>query len=269
MSKLLSAEFMRLWKTKIFWICFGFMAAFGVFTGLKVGKEVEFDNAFFIFPVVIGFVLATFCSLFIGTEYSDGTLRNKLIVGHKRGVVYLTNLVVCFTAAVVMTLVCLFTVCVVGCPRLGWFTNDIKVILLLLGISFLLMLSYTAIYTLVCMLISSKAIAVVGCLLGVMVLMVVATIVKSRLEEPDYYDSYTYTDSAGTTVEDTQPNPYYLSGTKREVYQTVLEILPTGQSLQIALWIVVNPLLIAGYSLIIILVTTLAGIMAFQRKDLK
>ncbi|HKM33455.1 MAG TPA: ABC transporter permease subunit [Lachnospiraceae bacterium] len=269
MSKLLSAEFMRLLKAKIFWICFGFMAAFGIFIGLKVEKGVDFDQAFFIFPLVMGFVLAAFCSLFIGTEYSDGTLRNKLIVGHKRGVVYLTNLLVCFTAALSMTLVSLFTVCVLGVPRLGWFTEDTKVILLLLLISFLLLLSYTAVYTLVCMLISSKAIAAVGCLLGVMVLMVVAATVKSRLEEPKYYDFYTYTDSAGTTEEDTQPNPNYLSGTKREVYQAVLEILPTGQSLQISLWTVVNPLRMAGYSLIIIFVTTLAGILVFQRKDLK
>ena len=49
------------------------------------------DNGFFGCALFIGIVMAVFCSLFIGTEYSEGTIRNKIIIGQKRGAVYLSN----------------------------------------------------------------------------------------------------------------------------------------------------------------------------------
>lgn len=269
MSRLLSAEFMRLWKSKIYWICFGIMAVFGLFVGLKMEKRVGFENAFFIFTMIIGFVMATFCSLFIGTEYSDGTLRNKLIVGHKRISIYFTNLLVCFIAALSMTLIYIITVSITGIPRMGWFQVDMKIILWFFLISIVLIFAYVSIYTIISMLISSKAVVAVICLLGLFALLFVAAIIKSRLEEPEYYDGYVITTSEGTTQEEKQLNPNYLTGIKREIYQNVLEFLPTGQSLQIALWTVVNPLRMAGYSLLILITTTVCGILVFQGKDLK
>ena len=41
------------------------------------------DNGFFGCALFIGIVMAVFCSLFIGTEYSEGTIRNKIIIGQK------------------------------------------------------------------------------------------------------------------------------------------------------------------------------------------
>ena len=41
------------------------------------------DNGFFARALFIGIILAVFCSLFIGTEHNDGTIRNKIIVGQK------------------------------------------------------------------------------------------------------------------------------------------------------------------------------------------
>ena len=41
------------------------------------------DNGFFARALFIGIILAVFCSLFIGTDHNDGTIRNKIIVGQK------------------------------------------------------------------------------------------------------------------------------------------------------------------------------------------
>ena len=37
----------------------------------------------------IGIILAVFCSLFIGTEHNDGTIRNKIIVGHEKSKLFI------------------------------------------------------------------------------------------------------------------------------------------------------------------------------------
>ena len=91
MSRLLSADFARLFKNKYFWICSIFMAGFGVF--MQVMNYVSCvsnntvphpDTIFFSFSLLTGILLSAFISLFIGTDYSDGTMRSKLVIGHTR-----------------------------------------------------------------------------------------------------------------------------------------------------------------------------------------
>ena len=90
MSKLLSAGFIRLRKDKIFWIALIFMFGAGVFFPVMRYMDMQqsgyinnIDNGFFACALFIGIVMAVFCSLFIGTEYSDGTIRNKVVIGQK------------------------------------------------------------------------------------------------------------------------------------------------------------------------------------------
>ena len=95
MTKVLSANFMRLKKDKVFWIGLVFMFAAGIFFPVmrymdmkQTGTINPIDNAFLGCVLFIGIIMAVFCSLFIGTEYSDGTIRNKVIVGQNRNAIY-------------------------------------------------------------------------------------------------------------------------------------------------------------------------------------
>ena len=105
MSKLLSANFMRVKKNKPFWGCIIFMLFLGVSLPIAQYMQVEelnqtrqevyetvLDQQFFTFVMFIGLVASVFCGLFLGTEYSDGTIRNKVVVGHTRNGIYLANL---------------------------------------------------------------------------------------------------------------------------------------------------------------------------------
>ena len=211
---------------------------------------------------------------FIGTEYSDGTIRNKIIVGHKRSAIYLANLI---TAGAVSLLLCgisfLTTLCF-GLPLLGGFTNDLKVILAIALCTLLLSLALASIFTLIALLCQNKAFTAILCVVFAFIVLLVGGYVIQRLQEPETYDAYVTTmgeegAGASSTVQKDIPNPNYLRGTQRQIYQFLADFLPGGQAIQCNSCIVSNPPLLYAYSILIILGTTGAGLLLFARKDLK
>ncbi|MEN6489658.1 MAG: ABC transporter permease subunit [Smithella sp.] len=272
MSKLLRANFVRLKKDKVFWIGMAFMFAFGIFGVIQKcinDPTAPPDQLLFIFPVLIGIVSAAFCSLYIGTEYSDGTIRNKLIIGHKRSIVYLSNFITCSAAGILMSLSYITAVAVLGFPLLGLPQMNAGAAIILLLTSLVMIIACTALFTLLCMLNQNKAVAAVVCILSIIVLLVLASMIKSRLDAPEFYNSYIITDSSGNTATEPVRNPLYLEGTKREVYQFFLDFLPTGQAIEISSQTTPHLWLMPLYSLFIAIASTLSGVLCFYKRDLK
>lgn len=121
MFKLLSANLSRLKKEKVFWAVILFMFGLGLFFVLssynetfRYNSSISLDKKLFEYSLVIGCCTAVFCSIFTGTEYSNGTIRNKLIVGHTRSAVYLANWIISAAAAIVMMLAFLIPYCLTG-----------------------------------------------------------------------------------------------------------------------------------------------------------
>ncbi len=102
MRKLLSADFYRLGRDKAFWIGALAMLAYTVgamlsnchqaMEDVESGFPYALETFYFVYALLIGLLISVFTSLFLGSEYSDGTIRNKLVVGHKRSDVYLSKL---------------------------------------------------------------------------------------------------------------------------------------------------------------------------------
>ncbi len=95
MIKLLNAGFNRLRKSILFWILIITIIVISCFVVLqeyndvvKHGEVISTEQVIFIFSPYIGIMIAVFVSFFIGVEYSDGTIRNKVVVGHKRTNIY-------------------------------------------------------------------------------------------------------------------------------------------------------------------------------------
>ena len=91
MNRLLAANFSRLLKSKAFWVCCIYAFVYGIFmqvmnylTTTASGEVPLIDNLFFSFSIITGILLSAFVSLFLGSEYNDGTIRNKLVNGHTR-----------------------------------------------------------------------------------------------------------------------------------------------------------------------------------------
>ena len=277
MSKLLTSGFSRLWKNKYFWICNVGMAAFAVLlvmssyiTAIKYETQAYLDGIIFSYVPFVGVIAGAFISLFLGTEYSDGTIRNKLIVGHRRSKIYLSNLIVCGAAATIICAVFMFASVAVGLLLGVVMTIKLSSLVTMILTCFALCLSYCGLFTLVAMLCQNKAAVAVICVVGAFALLMLASYLLNALSAPEYTNEYYYDASAENWIEgELVPNKAYVSGIKRQIFEFLNNFLPGGQALQIAQARVESPWILQCYSYIIVAVSSAIGMIFFRRKDLK
>lgn len=276
MNRLLAANIVRLRKNKCFLGGILLLVILGILYPVmkciemkNTGYETTLDTGFFIGAAVLPVLLSVFVSLFIGTEYSDGTIRNKIMVGHERKSVYLANLLTNLIAAFALNIVFSSSYLAAGIPLLGFFQEDLKVIFLFAGIEFVLICSFTALFTVIAVLISNKAVSAVICVLGTFLVLFAASYLNARLNEPETYPAYTYVEGRTEVTEEEEKNPLYLDGKDRERYQFLYDFLPGGQVIQCVTMTAVNPKRLPVYSAILFVLTTAGGVLLFERKDIK
>ena len=275
MRKLLSADLYRLKRDKVFWICFLGMLLYTVLgmlgnCGQALRDTASFtytlDMFYFIYNLPIGLLIAVFVSMFLGAEYGDGTIRNKLIVGHTRRDIYLANLVTNMVGGSLLLLAGLIGgLC--GIPFMGTWKMGRMALVFILA-SAMCVAAYAAVFTLVGMLCSNKAVAAVLSILLFLGLMMIAVTLYYSLAEPEVVNGLIIT-AEGMQMGDPSANPRYLTGLKREIYQFALDVLPTGQCIQMEELTAVHPVRMMVSSLVIAVGTTVCGIWAFGKKDLK
>lgn len=281
MNKLLTANFARLRKNKIFWLGTAGMFLWAVLmlagqyqTKLSdPGFDSVLEDFFFEYAPIIGGVCAVFTSLFLGTDYSDGTIRNKIVIGHSRSSVYFSNLIVTSAACLIMNGAWILAMSTVGIVLFGWFHCNIITVLIYLLITVLMILSFTAVFTMIGMLNQNKAGVAVISLLTFLALLFLGSYCVNRLNEPEMYSGgpmITVVDgSVSTDTAEPEENPDYVRGTMRKMYAFIQDFLPTGQGIQISSLEAEHPFRMMINSLLIIVVITGAGAACFSRKDLK
>lgn len=275
MNKLLSANFSRLKKDKIFWAFLVFMLLLGlyrvcgaVYYFKKYDELKSMESLFFNYTAVIGILTAAFGCLFVGTEQKDGGIRNQLIVGHLRGSIYVANLITVTAAALFMCFAYLVPVSAIGFPILGFFRGPIHIIFICILGSLIMVFAFSALITLLAMLITNKSLAVVIGILSVVAFFVLSIFMDARLSAPEYIEGIVITDNLGDMKKELIENHQYLEGTKRTIFQFIHDFLPTGQAVQYfqvsALHLWQMPL----YSLGIGIISTVFGVISFHKKDI-
>ena len=111
MNNLLSAYFQRLFKSRLYWCLLGLMILSGIIIPILAHREMiaygtdyTLESRLVWHFLIIGFIVAIFCSWFLGTDYSDGTIRNKIIAGNSRLKIYISALLICVIASVILVL---------------------------------------------------------------------------------------------------------------------------------------------------------------------
>lgn len=202
------------------------------------------------------------------TEHNDGTIRNKIIVGQKRETIYLSNMVTCSIIAITMCIVFFVPYLSVGIPLLGFFVADMKMIVMI-GITVLVLsVTFASLFTLVAMLSQNKAIIAVACILFSFGLLFAGAMCNRMLDAPKTIPAYSIGENGENTAQEME-NPKYLDGTKREIVQFIYDVNPGGQAIQCSTMQVVNLTRLPIYSLVIVILTTGAGVWIFKKKDLK
>ena len=101
------------------------------------------------------------------------------------------------------------------------------------------------------------------------VLLIVTVVIDGRLNAPEFIQGYEMSVNGQVVNAVPEPNPRYLRGTERAVYQFLYDLLPTGQSLQYTMLNFTEPGKLIGLSGLVCAVFTGAGAALFRRKDLK
>ena len=273
MIKLLNAGFTRLRKNKIFWLLSVFSIGFalvlinGQYGNMKTyGETVEMGTLLLSYPPLIGIVIAVFISLFLGAEYSDGAIRNKISIGHKRGNIYLSNFIISSIVSLFFYAIFLIITVAIGLPLFGRGTISIALILMRIFVVSFTIIAYSAIFTFIAMLCSNKTIIAITTILVAFGMMLFTTYCFNILNTPEYIKVASLVD--GETQFKEEYNPKYPSPEKRKVYETLIDIIPSGQTLQIPER-ESNLGILLVYSIGIIVVFTGSGLLLFKKKELK
>lgn len=274
MNKLLHANFRRMTRDRAFLFCSLALAVLSIAACLnqyremqEYGFQVVFDKLFLGFALMVGPALAVFTSLFIGTEYAEGTIRNKLATGSTRVQVYLSNFVSCAVAGLLLDALIIVCVSAIGVPLFGGFQSPIREVVSLMLCGLLLTVCYGALFNMLAMLIPNRAVNAIVSLLLMVVLLIAAAGLLARLEEPEVWNAAEYV--GGQFVFHETPNPRYLNDAQRAVYELGMDLLPGGQSIHISGMMANHPVRMAVLSVAETVLFNLAGLFFFRKKDLK
>lgn len=298
MRNLLSANFARLRRSRLFWFMeagvfiWGAFAYFLLKVNIRNGYPFENGNTYFFNEMTfIGITTACFSGFFIGTEYSDGTMRNKLMVGHSRIKVYLANLLTVLCAGIAQFVVYTLAAMTAGALFVGdrvW--SNLYRPVETLALSFLSVCMSTAIAVMISMIVIDKSKAVlINAVFSILLLAAGASALKG-LMQPEmtqriYISStgeykYAYEDNFPDDEEliiEEVPNPKYLTGIEREIYTCISAVLPTSQALTCAIgerdaaendFDRFSGLHVFGTFAAVILISG-SGISIFMKKDIK
>ncbi len=274
MFKLLRADFARLWKTRSYWVCVIASLALCilnlVFDYIVDKRVVQNLERFFMNDSSnIMLFAAIFSALYIGTDHSCGTIRNKLIIGRPRSQIYLSNLIVTSAGAISIRVISWIGEALFGLIAGGKIGIPAGRLALLMTVSAFSIVAACSIFTFIGMIISSKSSGTVISIVAIIALIICGAIIMSMLNQPEMTYDYVINPDGGWMVSDPFPNPMYISGVLRDVFIAINDILPGGQAIQLEMGEPHEPQIMPLYSLGVAAAVTAAGLAVFRKKNLK
>ncbi len=283
MSRLIKANFARLFGNAQFRILT--MLLFGIGCLSAVSKRFEFQAYAEMFGIskediptqttqllpeilmfqggfIVMFALALFIGQFIGTEYSDHTVRNKLIIGHPKKAVYISNLLVCSVAGIIMHLTYIISDYIFGSILITsyhyWTAGKL---ILMLSATLLTTVAFTSMSVLFSMCNQSKA----GGSVYILVMTVTITILSVGILDALHAEMYLNAFHKGIYVllDNMLPSGQYYHLMRMDDTSTGLAF--AGEITEETVKLIKH----IGYSVIVVILSTGIGTAIFNRKNVK
>ena len=288
MYKLLNASFSRLRKNKIFLglvILTIIIAAFMLIS--EYLDKLKYSSVFGIssnttdilltnFINIIGFFIAIFTSLFVGAEYSDGTIRNKIVAGHSRKNIYLSNLIVSIVVGLILEFIYLIIISIVAIPLLGSIQMTFSQFAFILLDMIMIIIVYSSIFNFIALICSNITISTVTSLLLILIMFVTDMFLSPTANSTEYIQKNIVMDEQGNVTYEVVKNEDYPGKIIQTTCKTIINFNPVSQAIEISGNKInmneedfnnmkVYPL----YSLGLIIIITAIGIYLFNIKELK
>ncbi|MGN1167755.1 MAG: hypothetical protein ACI4S2_15160 [Lachnospiraceae bacterium] len=257
MTRLLYADCLRMLRGKWFWRGLGSMlvisVAFIIMQNTAMDYSVPLSRVIFLPLSFFGVVTAALVSLFTGQDFSDGFIRNKLIAGRCRHHVFFSNLIVSWSACILLYLLTVFFTAAIGSM---YFEVDITASqyfqYLFLGIG--MCLAYGSIYCTITMLCRNGTTAIVLCMGLSFFLLFLCLHTNQVMVQPEYKGGL--------------PNPAYREGITKILYAILHDLNPSGQVAQLSAMKIFQPIrwLICDFAWIL---ATGVGSVLFRHTDIK
>ena len=288
MYKLLNASFYRLRKNKIF---LGLVILTIIIAVFMIVSEylnnIKYSSVFGIssnttdillmkFINIIGFLIAIFTSLFVGAEYSDGTIRNKIVAGHSRKNIYLSNLIVSILVGIFLELIYLIVISIFSIPIFGLVQMNFSQLAVILLDIIMIIIVYSSIFNFIALICSNITISTVSSLLLILIMFVIDMLLSPTANSTEYIQKNIVMDEKGNVTYEVVKNEDYPGKLVQTICKTISNFNPVSQAIEISgNKIEMNeedfnnlkryPL----YSLGLIIIITAIGIYLFNIKELK
>ncbi|MDE7362142.1 MAG: ABC transporter permease subunit [Oscillospiraceae bacterium] len=234
MSRILQANIFRLRKSRLFrWtvILTAMVTAVVVLLdsssmGARIA-DYELENIALSGAPFVQMIIAAVIVLFLGTDHSHKTIRNKLIVGSRRGEIYSANVLTGMVIGCAINAAWLVGG-LSGVPALGFWDMEPDKAFMYIGMSFVCTVSLCSIAALFGMMIRSRSAAIVAAFAALFVLLAGASMSEQRL-------SNNKEELSGHIVDDElvfeiAENPDYVDGPMRAAFELALNANPMGIS---------------------------------------
>lgn len=239
MSRLLRAGVRRYIHNIVFWLALVITGIVAVI-GASQARSYYFDD---VYCVVEFIIFAVMISWLIGREYEEGIFRNKVISGHTKGQIYVSELILGVGSCLLMFL--LFGIIFIVFNSYV-FTKVAFGVLAKLFLDVLLVnICFAVILVTLSCIIPKRAIVAIVNIILVLGIIFASYSVKTVVLQEEYnleweYEEHTVTDEFGTHTNVTRiegseykvKNPDYIDGPVRTVFETLYDILPYGHITQ-------------------------------------
>ena len=160
----------------------------------------------------------------IGTDFADGTVRNKLVSGNTKLRFYLSQLIASLCIGLIFFLLAGVPYFLIGHNSFfSRFSREILVRAAVLLLAFVLFLTVIAVF--ISVFVKNRAAAVIVCIGAVMVLSFTGNGMSRSLLRPEYTKIESSSES-GQVNEKIVPNERYVSGSARTVLYTAFKLNP-------------------------------------------